>query len=189
MLWPMVLPPYHSLREKNEVLLFRDKELSWTFQSRTQMRQDPMEAHPTAPDSSSLLTWALALAHSTVISGKGFHPCPLKCFMPRHPWTIVVLRHFHSALGKSQGIPTLPVVCLGHEGEDWASYSPSESQTFPVSGEVNTACPHTTHLEGCNETLWKDMCGSALKTLEAVGMFFQIPQLLSKKDVTEFLRN
>ena len=59
---------------------------------------------------------------------------------------------------KRQGIPPLPVVWLGHGGED---YLPSESQTFPVSGEVNTACPNTTHLEDAMR-LYEKICVEVL---------------------------
>lgn len=107
MLWPMALPPYHSLCRRMRGCCLETK--NWAEHSRagTQMRQDPHGGsfHGTRQQVAPCSTWALALAHSTVISGKGFHPCPLKCFIPRHPWTIAVLRHFHSALGKKSGDP------------------------------------------------------------------------------------
>ena len=158
MLWPMVLPPYHSLCRKNQGLLFRDKELSWTFPGR-----DSDEARP----SWRIIPWHLTvggpLPDLSPSSGRphchwGGKDFTLALWDAACPDISVPLWFSGISIvpwAKSQGISTLPVVCVGHGGEDWASHLLSESQTLPVSGEVDTVCPKTTHLEGCNETLWK----------------------------------
>lgn len=113
-----------------------------------------------------------ALAHPTEIR-MGFHLCPLRCFISRPRCTTVALRHSHDAPGKmSRGLNS----ACGLFGTGSRSFAFLFPAPRCVRGVSNA---HPTHLAGCNETLWKDECGSALKTLEAAGMF-QIPKLLSK---------
>ena len=160
MLWPMVLPPYHSLCRRIRGCCFETKNWAEHSPAGTQMRQDPHggASRGTWQLVAPCLTWAPALADPTVIGGGG--DFTLAFWDAACPDISVPLWFSGISIvpwAKSQGISTLPVVCVGHGGEDWASHLLSESQTLPVSGEVDTVCPKTTHLEGCNETLWKDM--------------------------------
>lgn len=180
---PRVLPLYHSLCRGTRGCCLERKNWAAHPTAGTQRRQERDGASclwhlKWAPP---CFTRALALAYPTVTGGTGFHPAlwdascpglPVPSWfsdIPTVPWA------------KSQGIPMLPVACLGHEGGVGKSlafwiWAPSCVRA------VNNACLSPTHLAGCDETPWKDVHGSASKTSEAVEMF-QIPQLLSKQDV------
>ena len=188
MLWPMVLPPYHSLCRKNQGLLFRDKELSWTFPGR-----DSDEARP----SWRIIPWHLTvggpLPDLSPSSGRPHCHWGGKDFtcMPRHLCTTVVLRHFHSTLGKKSGyLNTACGLCgpwrggLGKSLAFWISdLACVRGSRYCVSKNNSPGRMQWDSMKRCawkkKEKKRKDMHGSALKTLEAVGMF-QIPWLLSK---------